>query len=112
MKTTQPGQPGAPASTAPGQARMQAIVQHRYGTGPEEVLALCEALGMKIHFVAPAFGFQKNMPYPDNAALTTLAEKQWEAEVAKMINAFGADIAPVNTKAIVDYLTHHYGQGG
>ena len=40
MKTTQPSQPGAPASTAPGQARMQAIVQHRYGTGPEEVLAL------------------------------------------------------------------------
>ena len=40
MKTTQPSQPGAPASTAPGQARMQAIVQHRYGTGPEKVLAL------------------------------------------------------------------------
>lgn len=41
------------------------------------MLALCEALGMKIHFVAPAFGFQKNMPYPDNAALRTLIEKQW-----------------------------------
>ena len=40
MKTTQPSQPGAPAGTAPGQAWMQAIVQHRYGTGPEEVLAL------------------------------------------------------------------------
>lgn len=41
------------------------------------MLALCEALGMKIHFVAPAFGFQKNMPYPDNAALRALIEKQW-----------------------------------
>lgn len=41
------------------------------------MLALCEALGMKIHFVAPAFGFQKNMPYPDNTALRTLIEKQW-----------------------------------
>jgi hypothetical protein len=41
------------------------------------MLALCEALGMKIHFVAPAFGFQKNMPYPDNAQLRTLIEKQW-----------------------------------
>ena len=40
MNTTQPSQPGAPGSTAPGQARMQAIVQHRYGTEPEEVLAL------------------------------------------------------------------------
>ncbi len=41
------------------------------------MLALCEALGMTIHFVAPAFGFQKNMPYPDNAALKALIEKQW-----------------------------------
>lgn len=49
-------------------------------TAPETtavMLALCEALGMKIHFVAPAFGFQKNMPYPDNAALRVLIEKQW-----------------------------------
>jgi hypothetical protein len=35
------------------------------------MLALCEALGMPVNFVAPAFGFQKNMPYPDNAALRT-----------------------------------------
>lgn len=41
------------------------------------MLALCEAMGMTINFVAPAFGFQKNMPYPDNAALKTLIEKQW-----------------------------------
>jgi len=41
------------------------------------MLALCEALEMKIHFVAPAFGFQKNMPYPDNSALKVLIEKQW-----------------------------------
>jgi hypothetical protein len=41
------------------------------------MLSLCEALGMKIHFIAPAFGFQKNMPYPDNSALKALIEKQW-----------------------------------
>ena len=41
------------------------------------MLSLCDALGMKVSFVAPAFGFQKNMPYPDNAALKTLIEKQW-----------------------------------
>jgi hypothetical protein len=49
-------------------------------TAPETtaaMLALCEVLDMKIHFVAPAFGFQKNMPYPDNAALEVLIEKQW-----------------------------------
>ena len=41
------------------------------------MLSLCEALGMRINFVAPAFGFQKNTPYPDNAALRELIEKQW-----------------------------------
>ena len=42
------------------------------------MLALCEALGMPVQFVAPAFGFQKNMPYPDDAALRALIQKQWD----------------------------------
>jgi len=42
------------------------------------MLSLCEALGMRIHFVAPAFGFQKNTPYPDDGALRTLIGKQWD----------------------------------
>jgi hypothetical protein len=41
------------------------------------MLALCEVLGMPVNFVAPAFGFQKNTPYPDNAALKKLIEVQW-----------------------------------
>jgi hypothetical protein len=41
------------------------------------MFSLCEALGMKIHFIAPAFGFQKNMPFPDNAALRELIARQW-----------------------------------
>ena len=41
------------------------------------MLALCESLGMPVNFVAPAFGFQKNMPHPDNAALRGLIAKQW-----------------------------------
>jgi len=51
------------------------------------MLALCEALEMKISFIAPAFGFQKNMPYPDNAALKTLIEGQWA-----VCRGFGASI--------------------
>lgn len=51
------------------------------------MLSLCEALDMKINFVAPAFGFQKNMPYPDNAALKALIEKQWG-----VCRQFGASI--------------------
>jgi NADPH:quinone reductase-like Zn-dependent oxidoreductase len=38
-----PTQPSRPASAAPGQATMRAIVQHRYGTRPEKVLALEQA---------------------------------------------------------------------
>jgi hypothetical protein len=41
------------------------------------MLALCEVLGVPVNFVAPAFGFQKNMPYPDNTALRVLIAKQW-----------------------------------
>lgn len=41
------------------------------------MLALCEALGMPVNFVAPAFGFQKNMPFPDNTVLRGLIAKQW-----------------------------------
>ncbi len=42
------------------------------------MLALCEVLAMPVNYVAPAFGFQKNMPYPDNAALRLLIQKQWD----------------------------------
>jgi hypothetical protein len=42
------------------------------------MLALCEAMGMPVQFVAPAFGFQKNMPYPDNDALRTMISRQWD----------------------------------
>jgi hypothetical protein len=42
------------------------------------MLALCEALGMQVHYIAPAFGFQKNMPYPDNEKLRRLIQLQWD----------------------------------
>ncbi len=51
------------------------------------MLSLCEVMGMHINFVAPAFGFQKNTPYPDNAGLRELIEKQWA-----VCRAFGASI--------------------
>jgi hypothetical protein len=33
----------------------------------------------------------------------------WDAEVAKMINAFGAPIDQADAKAIADYLKSNYG---
>jgi hypothetical protein len=42
-----------------------------------------------------------NSPFP-NAAL-------WEAEVTKMIKAFGAPITDADAKVIADYLKQNYG---
>jgi hypothetical protein len=59
-------------------------------TTPETLaicLALAEAMGMKFNFVAPALGFQKNIPYPDNTAL--------EKKIARLFSvaqAFGVSI--------------------
>jgi sulfite dehydrogenase (cytochrome) subunit B len=41
---------------------------------------------------------------------TFLNAAGWDAEVAKMINAFGAPINPTDAKVIADYLKANYGQ--
>jgi sulfite dehydrogenase (cytochrome) subunit B len=40
-----------------------------------------------------------------------LDRKGWQAEVNKMMEVFGADIAPQDAAAIVEYLTTNYGAG-
>ena len=40
-----------------------------------------------------------------------LDRKAWQAEVDKMINAFGAPIEPKDAATIVDYLASNYGTG-
>ena len=59
-------------------------------TTPETLgtmLALIEALGIKVHFVAPAFGFQKNFPFDDNVELERRVARAWE-----VCRAFGVSI--------------------
>jgi hypothetical protein len=51
------------------------------------MLAFCEGMGMAANFVAPAFGFQKNMPYPDEAGLRRMVQAQWG-----VCRVFGASI--------------------
>ncbi len=41
-----------------------------------------------------------------------LSAKLWEAEVEKMINAYGAPIEPPDAKAIIEYLARNYGVPG
>lgn len=42
------------------------------------MLALCEALDMRVQFVAPAFGFQKNFPFADNVELERRVSAAWK----------------------------------
>jgi hypothetical protein len=59
-------------------------------TTPETLatmLALCEALDLQIHFVAPAFGFQKNFPFEDNQELERRVTAAW-----RICQAFGCSI--------------------
>ena len=86
------------ASIAAHAARAdEAAVLLKDGAGRDVVAANCSACH-SLDYI------QMNAPF--------MAGKQWEAEVTKMINAFGADIAPAEAKTIVDYLTRSYGQGG
>lgn len=41
-----------------------------------------------------------------------MTAKVWEAEVAKMVKAFGAPIEEPDAKTIIDYLTRNYGSAG
>jgi len=59
-------------------------------TSPETLatmLALCEALDLRVHYVAPAFGFQKNFPFEDNTELERRVQQAW-----KICEAFGISI--------------------
>ena len=46
---------------------------------------------------------QMNSPFPSPAL--------WDAEVTKMIKAFGAPISEADAKTIADYLKKNYGTG-
>lgn len=42
------------------------------------MLALCQSMGMPVQFIAPAFGFQKNLPFGDREELQQRVARQWE----------------------------------
>jgi hypothetical protein len=51
-----------------------------------------------------------SLDYP-RANAKFLDRKGWQTEIDKMIKVFGAEIAPQDAVAIVDYLTKNYGVG-
>ena len=64
------------------------------GPGLDKVTAHCSACH-SLDYI------QMNSPFPDR--------KLWEAEVNKMVNAFGAPIPKEDIATIVNYLTQNYG---
>jgi sulfite dehydrogenase (cytochrome) subunit B len=69
-------------------------IKLKQGKGVELVEAQCGACHSVDYIVM-------NSPFLDAA--------KWQAEVAKMINAFGAPIAPADARTIADYLKQNYG---
>jgi mono/diheme cytochrome c family protein len=69
-------------------------VQLKKGPGLDKVEANCHACH-SLDYIP------MNSPFP-NAAL-------WDAEVTKMIKAYGAPIDDADAKAIADYLKKNYG---
>ena len=70
-------------------------IQLKFGAGQEKVLSYCSGCH-SLDYI------QMNSPFPDR--------KLWEAEVNKMVSAFGAQIPKEDVGAIVDYLTAQYGK--
>lgn len=64
------------------------------GAGLDKVAVYCSACH-SLDYI------QMNSPFPDR--------KLWEAEVNKMVNAFGATILTDDIPTVVDYLTKNYG---
>ena len=81
------------ALATPAQADEKPIAL-KQAAGLDKVEANCAACHSLDYIVM-------NSPYP-NAAL-------WDAEVTKMIKAFGAPIGDADAKVIADYLKKNYG---
>jgi mono/diheme cytochrome c family protein len=87
----------AAVAVAPAALADETTVVLKDGPGRDSVLNNCAACH-SLDYI------QLNSPFPDR--------KLWEAEVTKMIKAFGAPIDDADAKAITDYLVRHYGSGG
>ena len=78
---------------APAAAQEKPVTLKK-GPGLEQVEANCGACH-SLDYI------QMNSPF--------LTAAMWDAEVAKMINAFGAPISEADARAIGDYLKANYG---
>lgn len=69
-------------------------IELKPGPGRDQVMGYC-VMCHSVDYI------QGNSPF--------MARQVWEAEVNKMIKAYGAQIPPADVPKIVDYLTANYG---
>jgi sulfite dehydrogenase (cytochrome) subunit B len=82
------------SAAAPALAQEEAAIKLKQAPGLDRVEANCAACH-SLDYI------QMNSPFP-NAPL-------WEAEVTKMIKAYGAPVSEADAAVIVDYLKKNYG---
>ena len=82
------------SASAPALAQEEPAIKLKQAPGLDRVEANCAACH-SLDYI------QMNSPFP-NAAL-------WEAEVTKMIKAYGAPVSDADAAVIVDYLKKNYG---
>ena len=69
------------------------------------MLALCEAMDMRVHYVAPAFGFQKNFPFADQEELRRRVSAAWDVCKAFDVSIgfhSGSGKSPANYRLVGD----------
>ena len=81
-------------ASAAAVAFAQEKIELKPGAGRDQVMGYC-VMCHSLDYV------QGNSPF--------MTRQVWEAEVNKMIKAFGAQIPPDDVPKIVDYLTANYG---
>ena len=86
-----------------------ALITAASARAEEQLVSLKEAPGQQV--VEGNCGSCHSLDYPRTNA-PFLDRKQWQAEIDKMINVFGAPIEAREATAIVDYLVKNYGAGG
>lgn len=69
-------------------------IQLKPGPGRDQVMGYC-VMCHSLDYI------QANSPF--------MTKQVWEAEVTKMIKAYGAQVPPEDVPKIVDYLTTNYG---
>ena len=72
----------------------EAQIQLKPGPGRDQVMGYC-VMCHSLDYI------QANSPF--------MTRQVWEAEVTKMIKAYGAQVPPEDVPRIVDYLTANYG---